>query len=159
MAEATLYSAQISPNRLGSIAAFLEAWREHERLDTDPDVDSDTQEYARASFAYNGGEEWFSTCWLENHTEAALAALITIKRVDLLLCGFYSVGAEIDPDEAAELNRIRKTLVNLWRFHDKEGADPVTRPFAEAAEVTESHDLIRWRGPSDTTISALASLS
>lgn len=129
---------------IGSCEAFLAAWREHERVDRDPMVDSDTREYQYAMFAYGGGLDRMARAHLSGNTEAALAALVAISNIDLLVAGFYSVGAEVDPDVAAELRGIRTTLTNLWRFHDCSGADPSTREYARYVEAPEKHDLVRW---------------
>lgn len=130
----------------GSAEAFLDAWREHRRLDDAEEAQTDSAEYYRAMFAYEGGQKRIGDAHVRGNTEGALAALIAIDRINLILGGFYAVGMEIDHDEAEELRGIKRTLENLWRYHDRAGADPATREYAKYVGAVQKNDLVSWEG-------------
>ena len=85
MAIQSVHSETIDSNRReGSCNAFLEAWKEHRRLD-DEDVDSDRQDYQMAMFAYEGGRTRIGQAFVGQ-------VVIANNKIDTL---FFGIGHQL----------------------------------------------------------------
>ena len=125
-----------------SADAFLQAFRAFRQLgESSTKADAVWQ---LASWAYDGAVSGMTSGAINNSSEAAIAALVGISRIESVLDGCFSEdGSSKGGEEAAELRLIREILANLWRYHDVCGAE-AARDYAEYVGAVAAYDRKRW---------------